>query len=82
MHPFKRITIFSIVVASLTACNNSAPTTTSTATGPDFLAANIDSSVRPGDDFFQFANGGWIKKTPIPAAEGAWGIGNLVQEEI
>src|SRR5438034_11461071 len=49
---------------------------------PDFLAANIDSAVSPTDDFFQYANGGWIKKTPIPAAESRWGIGNLVKEEI
>lgn len=49
---------------------------------PDFLAANIDSTVNPGDDFFMYANGGWIKKTPIPAAESGWSIGNLVQEEI
>jgi len=48
----------------------------------DFLAANIDSTVKPGDDFFLYANGGWIKKTPIPAAESGWGIGNLVNEEI
>src|SRR5436190_23951684 len=49
---------------------------------PDFLSANIDKSTPPSVDFFQYANGGWIKKTPIPASESGWGIGNLVQEEI
>ncbi|HVS95858.1 MAG TPA: M13 family metallopeptidase [Puia sp.] len=49
---------------------------------PDFLTANIDSTVSPADDFFQFANGGWIKRTPIPASESGWGLGNLVNEEI
>ncbi len=48
----------------------------------DFLANNIDKSVSPADDFFQYANGGWIKKTKLPASESSWGIGNLVQEEI
>lgn len=48
----------------------------------DFLAANIDSSTPPSVDFFQYANGGWIKRTPIPESERGWGIGNLVQEEI
>lgn len=48
----------------------------------DVLADNIDKSVKPGDDFFLFANGGWIKKTPIPGSESGWGIGNMVQEEI
>lgn len=48
----------------------------------DFLAANIDKATPAGTDFFQYANGGWIKKTPIPSGESGWGIGNLVQEEI
>ena len=48
---------------------------------PDVLAANLDSSVAPGTDFFLYANGGWIKKNPIPGEESNWGIGNLVVEE-
>ena len=48
----------------------------------DFLAADIDTSTPPSVDFFQYANGGWIKRTPIPESERGWGIGNLVQEEI
>src|SRR4051812_29026052 len=30
---------------------------------------NIDSSVKPGDDFFLYANGAWIKKTVIPPTD-------------
>ncbi len=51
-------------------------------TKPDILAANIDKTVKPGDDFFLYANGGWIKRTPIPAAESGWGIGNMVSDDI
>src|SRR3954467_3737965 len=47
----------------------------------DILAANIDSTINPADDFFDYANGGWIKKNPIPAEESGWGIGNLVVDE-
>ena len=61
----------------LAACHH--PDTTAK---PDFLAANIDTTVSPREDFFAFANGGWIKRTPIPDAESGWGLGNLVQEEI
>ena len=28
---------------------------------------NIDRSVKPGDDFYRFSNGNWIKRTEIPA---------------
>ena len=48
----------------------------------DILKANIDSTVKPGDDFFEFANGGWTKSNPIPADESGWGIANLVNEEL
>ena len=30
------------------------------------VVANIDRSVKPGDDFYRFANGDWIKRTEIP----------------
>ena len=26
----------------------------------------MDKSVKPGDDFFSYANGSWVKNTPIP----------------
>lgn len=48
---------------------------------PDALASNMDTTVSPAADFFLYANGGWIKKNPIPADESSWGIGNLVMEE-
>ncbi len=47
----------------------------------DILAVNRDTSIKPGDDFFTYANGGWIKQHPIPDEESSWGIGNLVIEE-
>jgi len=49
---------------------------------PDFLAANLDISVNPGDDFFEYANGGWLKRNPIPATESGWGTAYLVQEQV
>lgn len=63
--------------SALTACQ-SAP---EKAPKPDFLATNIDSATRPGEDFFAYANGGWLKKNPIPSDESSWSIGNLVIEE-
>jgi putative endopeptidase len=36
--------------------------------------ANIDRSVKPGDDFYQYANGEWIKRTEIPADRAGVGV--------
>ncbi len=49
---------------------------------PDPVFENLDTSVRPQDNFFEYANGGWLKRNPIPAAYSSWGIGNVVQEDI
>ncbi|WP_139924858.1 M13 family metallopeptidase [Hymenobacter sp. DG01] len=49
---------------------------------PDLLTANLDTTVRPGDDFYTYANGTWFKQHPIPASESNWGIGKEVQNEI
>jgi putative endopeptidase len=48
----------------------------------DFFSSNVDHSVKPGDDFFQFANGAWFKRNPIPGPESAWGVGQVLQEEV
>jgi putative endopeptidase len=64
-----------LAVLLMTACK------TKNSDKPDVLAANIDTSINPGEDFFEYANGGWIKKNPIPDEESGWGIGNLVIEE-
>ena len=48
----------------------------------DVIFKNLDTSVKPGDDFFRYANGRWLKKNPIPPAYSSWGIGNVVEEEL
>jgi putative endopeptidase len=42
--------------------------------------ANMNLAVRPQDDFYEYANGTWLKNTPIPAAEARWGSFNELQE--
>jgi putative endopeptidase len=36
-------------------------------------AAALDTATKACDDFYQFANGGWIKVNPIPADRARWG---------
>ena len=82
-----RFFFFCIAIASVAAgCNNSTVHEASTAADsmtnkPDVLAVNMDTSVKPTEDFFLYANGGWIKSNPIPSDQGSWSIGNLVVEE-
>ncbi|EDM34288.1 probable metallopeptidase [Pedobacter sp. BAL39] len=42
--------------------------------------ANMDLSVKPGDDFYQYASGTWIKNNPVPAKETRWGSFNLLRD--
>src|SRR5215212_8890305 len=73
----KRIFLAITTVAAIISCNSNESSTTK----PDILADHIDSTVSPGEDFFEYANGGWIKRNPIPGDQSSWGIGNLVVEE-
>jgi putative endopeptidase len=43
--------------------------------------ANMDMSIKPGDDFFDYANGNWIKNNPIPAKETRWGSFNILHQD-
>jgi putative endopeptidase len=60
-------------------------------TAPHFGAwgidlTGLDRTVKPGDDFDRFVNGGWSRKTEIPADQGSTGVGydlyNLSQAQI
>ena len=48
---------------------------------PAFDVNNMDTSVKPQDDFYTYANGGWLKKTPIPPEESRWGSFNQLIEK-
>ncbi len=41
---------------------------------------NFDMSIKPEEDFYQYANGGWMKNNPIPADQSRWGSFNELQE--
>ena len=43
-------------------------------------ATSVDASIKPGDDFFAYANGGWLKSTAIPAGKERWGARDEINE--
>ena len=40
---------------------------------PPLDPGNLDRTIKPGDDFYHFADGGWIAKNPIPPEYPRWG---------
>src|ERR1039458_248619 len=59
---FSRFAVACVATCALAAYAQDAP-------APEthgIAVANMDRSVKPGDDFYQYANGEWIKRTEIP----------------
>jgi predicted metalloendopeptidase len=44
------------------------------------LERTVDTTIKPGDDFFAYANGAWLKATEIPKGKERWGTGNEMNE--
>lgn len=44
--------------------------------GKGVIIADLNTSVKPGDNFYEFGCGGWIKANPIPGDESRWGTFN------
>src|SRR5438270_5018107 len=72
----KNSILFLSLCLLLTACKQEAKPVSK-----DVLVTDLDKSVNPANDFFSYANGGWIKANPIPDEQVSWRIGNLVVEE-
>jgi putative endopeptidase len=47
---------------------------------PALERKNLDTTVKPGDDFYQYANGSWMKNNPIPAELSRFGAFDEIQE--
>src|SRR5829696_5999141 len=78
--PFTRLVIVCRAVLVLAIVASGRPLATQTKA--DFLAANIDPATSPGEDFFQYATGAWLKRNPIPAYQGRWTVSNVISEDL
>lgn len=45
------------------------------------VLGNLDKTVNPAEDFYQFATGGWQKNNPLPAAYSRYGSFDQLQED-
>ncbi len=41
----------------------------------------VEADTKPGDDFFSYANGVWLRTTEIPAGKGRWGAGSEIADQ-
>lgn len=71
---FLMIAIFTVFIQS---CNNNKEMGKTKAID----TANMDLSVMPGDDFYEYANGGWIKSHPVPADKSRYGAFDQLMDE-
>ena len=42
--------------------------------------ANMDPTIKAGDDFMGYAGGVWLKNNPVPAKETRWGAFNMLRD--
>jgi endothelin-converting enzyme/putative endopeptidase len=51
-----------------------------TATTPGIAVSSMESSIRPGDNFYLYANGDWIKRTVLPPDRTSLGVFNVLAD--
>jgi putative endopeptidase len=71
IRPLTAALIWCVLATRLAAQNQSIP----------IDPANLDTSCAPCQDFFRYANGGWIKRNSIPGDQPRWGSFNELQEQ-
>ncbi|WP_448701634.1 M13 family metallopeptidase [Mucilaginibacter sp. AW1-3] len=62
-----------IPLALAVSCKNKTSTDAAAARTVFFDKSGMDTTVKPGDNFFLYASGNWLKKTEIPASQTGWG---------
>ncbi len=76
-HFLEFLSIILVIVVMITSCE---PKKVKAPEYPPLDSKNMDTTVNPGDNFFQYANGGWMKANPIPAAYSRYGAFDEIQE--
>jgi putative endopeptidase len=73
----------SVLASAITfaSCGSDAKKETTAVKNTGIDVANIDSTVKPTDDFYQFVNGRWLKNNPIPESESRWGSFNELYDK-
>lgn len=74
--------ILCLAATGLLACNSESEKPKQQDTKTVFLdPIHMDTTVNPADNFFQYANGNWLKNTEMPASKSSWGAFYALREE-
>jgi len=82
----KKLIIGALALTSLAACGQQQTGDSEVAAAAaeprsGIVLANMDTSVRPGDDFFAYVNGKWISETEIPADKSSYSVFSSLNDE-
>jgi len=75
-----RSRVFAAVAAAMATLFVASPYAKESAISNGVDLAGIDHGVKPGDDFFDYANGAWLKANDIPADRSSWGAWGVLSE--
>ena len=94
MRPLKATAVFVVAagLATLPSCSKTPSSSQETGSATSQPAAEnraagdvdlegMDRAILPGDDFFHFANGAWLKKTEIPPDRSSYGVWSVLIEQ-
>ena len=76
----RRFLLIALAVAFLASCGSHSVKQSGTSSRKLLDPSNMDTTVRPGDNFFQYANGVWLRNNPVPKTESDWGSFNVLLE--
>ncbi|MEM7084498.1 MAG: peptidase M13, partial [Pseudomonadota bacterium] len=80
----KKYICLTLVTLLLAACSHQSDTTMSKGSNEarhsGLILNNMDTSVRPGDDFNAYVNGAWLASTDIPSDKSSFGIAYMLHE--
>jgi putative endopeptidase len=71
--PFSSLVLTALLISGSMARADSGPIS-------GIQSADMDKTVRPQDDLFQYANGTWLKDVPIPPDRASYGVDSMMTE--
>tara|TARA_R110002124_G_scaffold120895_7_gene279190 strand:- start:108929 stop:110995 length:2067 start_codon:yes stop_codon:yes gene_type:complete len=78
---FKSAAVVLACAAMVTACKNDKEMAKEDDVERGIILSNMDTTVSPKDDFYNYVNGNWMKNTEIPDDQTRWGGFNVLRKK-